>query len=99
MDLDAERLERPGQRGRRVGLDDQVGDLSVGRQFDAICVRPRGGTALDIGLRHVESPAEALGKIFALAGDPDVADVWVAGEQVAAAGLRRPAPVASRPGR
>lgn len=84
---------------RALGLDDQVGDLSVGRQFDAICVRPRGGTALDIGLRHVASPAEALGKIFALAGDPDVADVWVAGEQVAAAGLRRPAPVAGRPAR
>ena len=74
---------------RALGLEDEVGDLSVGRQFDAICLRPRGGTALDIGLRHVGSATEALGKIFALAGDPDVADVWVGGEQVAAAGLHR----------
>ncbi len=59
------------------------------KAHSAICLRPRGGTALDIGLRHVGSPSEALGKIFALAGDPDVADVWIGGEQVAAAGLHR----------
>jgi len=74
---------------RALGLD-EVGDLSVGRQFDAICLRPRTGTTLDIGLRHVDSATEALSKIFALAGDPDVADVWVGGEQIASAGLRRP---------
>ena len=57
---------------------------------DAICVRPPVGTALDIGLRHAGSPEEALGKVFALAGDADVADVWVGGDQVASGGFVRP---------
>lgn len=73
-----------------LGLADVVGDLSVGKELDAICLRPPAGTALDIGLRHAGSPEEALGKIFALAGDADVADVWVAGEQIASGGFLRP---------
>ena len=71
-----------------LGLADTVGDLSVGKQFDAILVRPPAGTALDIGLRHADSPEEALGKVFALAGDADVADVWVGGDQIASGGFR-----------
>lgn len=73
-----------------LGLDD-VGDFSVGRQFDAICLRPPGGTALNIGLRHAESAEDALGKIFALAGDADVADVWIGGWQLVSGGFVRPA--------
>jgi guanine deaminase len=73
-----------------LGLDD-VGDFSVGRQFDAICLRPPGGTALNIGLRHAESAEDALGKIFALAGDADVADVWIGGQQLVSGGFVRPA--------
>ncbi len=73
-----------------LGLAGVVGDLSVGKEFDAICLRPPAGTALDIGLRHAGSPEEALGKVFALAGDADVADVWVAGEQIASGGFLRP---------
>jgi guanine deaminase len=73
-----------------LGLGDVVGDLSEGKEFDAVCLRPPAGTALDIGLRHAGSPEEALGKVFALAGDADVADVWVAGEQIASGGFLRP---------
>lgn len=73
-----------------LGLDDVVGDLSVGKEFDAICLRPPSGTALDIGLRHAGSAEEALGKVFALASDADVADVWIAGEQIASGGYVRP---------
>jgi guanine deaminase len=73
-----------------LGLGEVTGDLSPGKQFDAICVRPPVGTALDIGLRHAGSPEEALGKVFALAGDADVADVWVGGDQVASGGFVRP---------
>ena len=73
-----------------LGLADTVGDLSVGKQFDAILVRPPAGTALDIGLRHAESPEGALGKVFAMAGDADVAEVWVGGEQIASGGFIRP---------
>ena len=75
-----------------LGLGDQVGDLSVGKQFDAVCLRPPGGTALDVGLRHTESAEEALGKIFALGGDADVADVWIGGWQLVSGGFVRPAP-------
>ena len=72
-----------------LGLDDVVGDLSEGKEFDAICLRPPAGTALDIGLRHAGSPDEALGKVFALASDADVADVWVGGVQIASGGFLR----------
>ena len=77
-----------------LGLGDVVGDFGEGKQFDAICLRPPVGTALDIGLRHAGSPEEALGKVFALAGDADVADVWVGGEQIASGGFVRPVAVA-----
>ncbi len=73
-----------------LGLADTVGDLSEGKQFDAILVRPPAGTALDIGLRHADSPEAALGKVFALAGDADVAEVWVGGDQIASGGFVRP---------
>jgi guanine deaminase len=72
-----------------LGLDD-VGVLDAGMAFDAICLRPPAHTSLDVCLRHAESPEEALGKIFALAGDADVADVWVGGRQIASGGFHRP---------
>ena len=87
---------RPGAAA--LGLGDVVGDLSVGKEFDAVWLRPPAGTALDIGLRHAGSPEEALAKAFALAGDADVADVWVAGEQVASGGFLRPVGSRGRPG-
>ena len=67
-----------------LGLADQVGDLGVGKQFDAIWVAPPAGTALDVGLRHAASPEDALAKTFALATPYDVARVWIAGEPVKA---------------
>jgi guanine deaminase len=73
-----------------LGLGDEVGDFSVGKRFDAVCLRPPGGTALNVGLRHTETAEEALGKIFALAGDADVADVWIDGWQLVAGGFVRP---------
>ena len=75
-----------------LGLDDQVGDLSVGKQFDAVCVRPPAASALHVGLRHAADAEEALGKIFALASDADVADVWIGGWQVMAGGFVRGLP-------
>jgi guanine deaminase len=72
-----------------LGLD-RVGHLSEGMAFDAICVRPPVGTALDVCVHHAESAEDLLGKIFALAGDADVADVWVGGTQIASGGFHRP---------
>ncbi|HET7431690.1 MAG TPA: guanine deaminase [Nocardioides sp.] len=72
-----------------LGLDD-VGVLDEGKAFDAICLRPPAHTSLDVCLRHAGSPEEALGQVFALAGDADVADVWVGGRQIASGGFHRP---------
>ena len=71
-----------------LGLD-EVGDFSVGRQFDAVLVRPRLGDPLDVCLRHAASAEEALAKIFALGGLADLAGVWVGGDQISGA-LRSP---------
>jgi guanine deaminase len=67
---------------RALGLSDHVGDLSVGKRFDAVWVRPAAGTALDVGLRHAGDADAAVGKVFALAGVQDVAGVWVDGAAV-----------------
>ncbi|NMD54352.1 MULTISPECIES: guanine deaminase [Tsukamurella] len=66
-----------------LGLD-EVGDLSVGRQFDALLIRPTEGHPLDVGLRHAESAENALAKIFSLATPADVARVWIGGDEVSA---------------
>jgi guanine deaminase len=65
-----------------LGLGDQVGDLAAGKRFDAVWLRPRAGTPLDIGLRHADGPSDALAKAFALATPHDVRGVWVDGERV-----------------
>ncbi len=65
-----------------LGLGDEVGDLGVGRSFDAVWVRPLADDPLDVGLRHAASPEDALAKIFALGGDSDIAGVWVAGSRI-----------------
>lgn len=67
-----------------LGLDDQVGDLDVGRQFDALWLRPAAGEPLDVGLRHAADADDALAKAFALATPADVAGVWVGGDRIRA---------------
>jgi len=64
-----------------LGLADEVGDLSVGKQFDAVWLLPAPGTPLDVGLRHAADPAEALAKAFALGTPGDVARTYVSGNQ------------------
>ena len=65
-----------------LGLGDEVGDLTPGKSFDAVWVRPLADDPLDIGLRHASSPGDALAKIFALGGNTDIAAVWVAGDRL-----------------
>jgi guanine deaminase len=65
-----------------LGLGDQVGDLSVGKEFDAVWVRPLPDDPLDVGLRHAACAEDALAKVFALGGDSDLAGVWVGGDRV-----------------
>lgn len=71
---------------RALGLGDLTGDLSPGKRFDAVWVRPPAGTPLDIGLRHAADAGSAVGRLFAQATPHDVAAVWVDGDPVKQAG-------------
>lgn len=65
-----------------LGLGDEIGDLSAGKAFDAIWIRPRPGDPLHVGLRHATSAEDALGRTFALGTAADVAGVWVGGARI-----------------
>jgi guanine deaminase len=65
-----------------LGLGDEVGDLGVGKRFDAVWVRPRPGTTLDVALRTAAGPEDALARAFALASPADVHTVWIDGERL-----------------
>jgi guanine deaminase len=65
-----------------LGLDDRIGDLQVGKEFDAVWLRPVEGSTLAVVLQHATDAHDALAKIFALATPADVARVWVGGDQV-----------------
>ncbi|HEU5267380.1 MAG TPA: guanine deaminase [Jatrophihabitans sp.] len=65
-----------------LGLRDLAGDLSVGKRFDAVWVRPVPASTLDVGLRHAAGPEEALAKTFTLATAHDLAAVWVDGARI-----------------
>lgn len=69
-------------RAGALALGLEVGDLSDGRPFDAVWIRPAPGDPLDVGLRNAASPDDALAKVFALGTPADIAGVWVAGERV-----------------
>jgi guanine deaminase len=65
---------------RALGLDGEVGDLEVGRRFDAVWLRPDPGSTFEVALRHAEDAESALARVFALATSGDVAGVWIDGE-------------------
>jgi guanine deaminase len=76
-----------------LGLDDQIGDLALGKQFDAVWLRPQPGSTLDTVLAHADDAVDALAKIFALGTSSDVAAAWVAGHQLySALGAPEPTP-------
>ncbi|KAA1426589.1 guanine deaminase [Nocardioides antri] len=68
---------------RALGLSSEVGDLGVGKRFDAQWLRPRSGSTLDVALRHAADPEDALAKAFTLGTTGDVDTVWIDGEVVA----------------
>jgi guanine deaminase len=65
-----------------LDLQDQVGDLSVGKHFDAVWIRPVAGSTLDVVLPHAADTDDALAKVFALAGPGDVSGVWIGGDRM-----------------
>jgi guanine deaminase len=68
---------------RALGLDHRIGDLGVGKEFDAVWLRPAERSTLAVVLKHATDAYDTLAKIFALATPADVARVWVGGDQVA----------------
>jgi guanine deaminase len=64
---------------RALGLDDRVGDFAVGKDFDAVWLRPVPGSTLAVNFEHAFDMTDALARIFALATPADVAAVWVKG--------------------
>ena len=64
-----------------LGLGHQVGDLGVGKRFDAAWLRPRPGTVLDVALRNARDAEDALAKAFTL-GTPADLRTWVDGVPV-----------------
>lgn len=63
-----------------LGLDAEVGDLSVGKRFDAQLVRPADGSPLAIGVAHATDADETLSRIFTLGTPADVQAVWIDGQ-------------------
>jgi guanine deaminase len=63
-----------------LGLADQVGDLSVGKRFDAQWLSPAPGTTFDVALRNASGAEDALAKAFTLGTTADVKGVYVDGE-------------------
>jgi guanine deaminase len=66
---------------RALGLDDRVGDFSVGKDFDAVWLRPAAGSTLAVNLKHARDTTDALARIFSLATPADVAGVWIRGQR------------------
>ena len=66
-----------------LGMSEEVGMFSVGKQFDALWLRPAPGTTLAVGLRHASGPEEALARTFALGTSADIEAVYVGGEPLA----------------
>jgi guanine deaminase len=65
-----------------LGLEAIIGDLSVGKQFDALWLRPDESSTLATLLRHASDASDALAKVFAMAGPADIAAVWVGGDRL-----------------
>ena len=70
---------------RALGLDDRIGDFTIGKDFDAVLLRSAAGTQLDVNLANASDPTDALARVFALATPADVAGVWAGGRRIGSA--------------
>jgi guanine deaminase len=66
---------------KALGLSEQVGDFSPGKQADVLVLEPPEGSTLEVALRHSPSPEAALAALFTLAREDCVQEVYVGGER------------------
>lgn len=66
---------------RALGLEHRIGDLAVGKEFDAVWLRPPPGTQYAVNLNQAVDATDQLARTFALATPVDVAGVWVRGDR------------------
>lgn len=76
-----------------LGMADQIGDFSVGKQFDAVWLCPTPGSPMACGIANADGPAHALAKTFTMGTTADVSAVYVGGSPVGtigyASGIRK----------
>ena len=65
-----------------IGLEDEIGDFQPGKAADMVYIRPPVDTPLSAVLQRTETPEQALGAIFTLAGADSVQEVRVEGSIV-----------------
>lgn len=65
-----------------LDLQDTVGSFEVGKQFDALWLRPAPDSTLATVLNHAPDAERALSAIFSLGTPSDVAGVWIGGDRV-----------------
>jgi guanine deaminase len=63
-----------------LGLSAEVGDLSVGKRFDAQLLRPAEGSPLAVGITHAADAEDVLARVFTLGTPADVRAVWIDGQ-------------------
>jgi guanine deaminase len=65
-----------------LGLADEIGDLTPGKEADFVLLRPAPEGTLAAALRRTETPEDALGAVFTMAREDSVSEVRVSGEAV-----------------
>ncbi len=65
-----------------LGLEGEIGDFAPGKRADVVLVSPPAGSTLATVLAHAASPEAALGALFTLGGEREVAAVYVDGRPI-----------------
>jgi guanine deaminase len=63
-----------------LGMGAEIGDLSVGKRFDAQLLRPAEGSPLAVGIEHAADAADTLARVFTLGTPADIRAVWIDGQ-------------------
>lgn len=82
-----------------LGRQERTGDLSVGKDFDAVWLCPPPGSELATNLAVADDAVDALARVFALGGPADVAQVYAAGRPLHARRASDDAATRARSGR